>query len=565
MAALPWITYLQRMVGRGHPTLSDTLNTPLRTLLSQSGYDPDASPFPGLYGPVFNIKAFGAVGDGVADDTAAIQAAIDAAIVQGGGVVFTPAGSFRITTPLAVTSKGVSIIGVGRSSRFVCAITGATAEAMIQVTMQDNYFLLQGIFCVGNYLTGASGNGHALALYNSGVDYTPAQVTVSHCQFEGFRGTSQDNVGASVPSCGIYAYRGIGLLVRDTVIYRNAMGMRLKGWQRARLHTVSIDECDNTGVHVTDDAGLQNEHLDMVQTTIGNCGAGGAQDGGVYLSVGALVTNLIACRFKNANPYLINGSTDVGGLGFSALTVKGCTLHQLEVADGHTAVGLSNGFTGASFEGNDFKFINTMTDAVGILVSQVAGGYDASGLAVRNNTFLIGNGGTIAAGVRLNVTSNKVVAPVIEGNTFGRYDATTGYTITSGVEVLGNCDAPAIRNNTFVAVTNVVITNAIRLVNGTITNAILENNIYRVFGGTITNEVSQSGGVAYLEIGRGGAIRFVSSGGTVGYIEGQELSADPAAPAGNFGRMYFKDNGTGKTQLVVRFPTGAVQIVATEP
>ena len=43
MAALPWISYLQRMVGRGHPTLADTLNTPLRTVLSQSGYDPDAT------------------------------------------------------------------------------------------------------------------------------------------------------------------------------------------------------------------------------------------------------------------------------------------------------------------------------------------------------------------------------------------------------------------------------------------------------------------------------------------------------------------------------------------
>jgi len=43
MAALPWITYLQRMVGRGHPTLADTLNTPLRNLLTQSGYDPDAT------------------------------------------------------------------------------------------------------------------------------------------------------------------------------------------------------------------------------------------------------------------------------------------------------------------------------------------------------------------------------------------------------------------------------------------------------------------------------------------------------------------------------------------
>jgi hypothetical protein len=31
------------MVGRGHPTLADTLNTPLRAVLSQSGYDPDAT------------------------------------------------------------------------------------------------------------------------------------------------------------------------------------------------------------------------------------------------------------------------------------------------------------------------------------------------------------------------------------------------------------------------------------------------------------------------------------------------------------------------------------------
>lgn len=49
------------------------------------------------------------------------------------------------------------------------------------------------------------------------------------------------------------------------------------------------------------------------------------------------------------------------------------------------------------------------------------------------------------------------------------------------------------------------------------------------------------------------------------YYEGQELDADAAAPATNKGRLYFKDNGAGKTQLVVRFPTGAVQVIATEP
>jgi hypothetical protein len=49
-----------------------------------------------------------------------------------------------------------------------------------------------------------------------------------------------------------------------------------------------------------------------------------------------------------------------------------------------------------------------------------------------------------------------------------------------------------------------------------------------------------------------------------GYIGGSEIS-DPAAPAANSGRLYFRDNGAGKTQLVVRCPTGAVQIIATEP
>lgn len=41
--------------------------------------------------------------------------------------------------------------------------------------------------------------------------------------------------------------------------------------------------------------------------------------------------------------------------------------------------------------------------------------------------------------------------------------------------------------------------------------------------------------------------------------------ADAAAPAANFGTFYMRDNGAGKTQFVVRFPTGAIQVLATEP
>jgi hypothetical protein len=48
------------------------------------------------------------------------------------------------------------------------------------------------------------------------------------------------------------------------------------------------------------------------------------------------------------------------------------------------------------------------------------------------------------------------------------------------------------------------------------------------------------------------------------FIEGTERT-DPDAPSSNRGRIYFKDNGAGKTQLVVRFPTGVVQQIAIEP
>lgn len=46
-----------------------------------------------------SVKDFGAKGDGKADDRFAIQAAIDAVNKVGGGIVYFPAGTYRITAP----------------------------------------------------------------------------------------------------------------------------------------------------------------------------------------------------------------------------------------------------------------------------------------------------------------------------------------------------------------------------------------------------------------------------------------------------------------------------------
>jgi len=49
-----------------------------------------------------------------------------------------------------------------------------------------------------------------------------------------------------------------------------------------------------------------------------------------------------------------------------------------------------------------------------------------------------------------------------------------------------------------------------------------------------------------------------------GGLQGSEM-AEPANGPANTGRLFFKDNGAGKTQLCVRFSSGASQVIATQP
>ncbi|MBM4078465.1 MAG: peptidase, partial [Planctomycetes bacterium] len=55
----------------------------------------------------FNVREFGAVGDGKADDAPAIQAALDAASANGGGIVLLPPGSYLINKTLTVAPRTV--------------------------------------------------------------------------------------------------------------------------------------------------------------------------------------------------------------------------------------------------------------------------------------------------------------------------------------------------------------------------------------------------------------------------------------------------------------------------
>ncbi|MCL4367723.1 MAG: cell wall-binding repeat-containing protein [Actinobacteria bacterium] len=83
------------------------------------------------YTTQFDVKTgYGAVGDGVHDDTTNIQNAINAAQTAGGGLVNFPAGTYKITQPLLVQHSNINLQGAGATSILAPA---ATQSAVIQV------------------------------------------------------------------------------------------------------------------------------------------------------------------------------------------------------------------------------------------------------------------------------------------------------------------------------------------------------------------------------------------------------------------------------------------------
>ncbi|QJC51491.1 S-layer protein [Paenibacillus albicereus] len=71
---------------------------------------------------------YGAAGDGIADDTAAIQQALDTAGARGGGVVFLPAGRYRLDGSLTVPT-GVTLRGDWTSPEDGGGVRGTVLEA----------------------------------------------------------------------------------------------------------------------------------------------------------------------------------------------------------------------------------------------------------------------------------------------------------------------------------------------------------------------------------------------------------------------------------------------------
>ena len=83
------------------------------------------------FADVINVKDFGAVGDGVTDDTAAIQAAIVATTTS--KALFFPSGTYTFSTQLVFTTSKIGIIGEGSGTTFLKYTGANTSNDLIVV------------------------------------------------------------------------------------------------------------------------------------------------------------------------------------------------------------------------------------------------------------------------------------------------------------------------------------------------------------------------------------------------------------------------------------------------
>lgn len=118
-----------------------------------------------------SVKDFGAVGNGVTDDTAAIQAAINA-----GGAVFVPEGNYLIGGALSLTSSQASqkhLILFGESTKSVIAFSGGGLLALNKSNYSSDFVLRDLSFT-------SDGNAATKVLFSV------ARGEVRNCTFTGF-------------------------------------------------------------------------------------------------------------------------------------------------------------------------------------------------------------------------------------------------------------------------------------------------------------------------------------------------------------------------------------------
>lgn len=166
-----------------------------------------------------NVKAFGAVGDDVIDDTAAINAAIAAAEERNrGSVVYFPAGVYRTTSTLLIDTSGVELRGVNEKGATSFSPAGF-AGAMIRYDATDSGPIVQ----IGDNVAFQFHNKISHLRIGATIGLTPKPIGIqlnaaSEFTLENFHVNSGCSVGLEFNACFIGRVDNFDIAANDVGI-----------------------------------------------------------------------------------------------------------------------------------------------------------------------------------------------------------------------------------------------------------------------------------------------------------------------------------------------------------
>jgi len=411
-----------------------------------------------ISGAPYNIKDYGAVGDGVTDDTAAINSAISAANTAGGGVVYVPQGTFIVA---------------------VYTYTGVVGAASI--ILRDNvHLVIDGTIKVKNNAYGAGAFYGVIRSLDTGL--SNASITGV-----GTVDGNKSNQTASSQCSNIYLTCLFNVVV-DGIYSVNANGMGIQLVSpislpvppagAAATHTAcAVQNCfvnnvTNIGIQISH--GLYcNISENRITTCVNNCIDIYGDNGTVSPDNG--ITS-------------INGNTVGGGLvGVFIETSKRVSVVGNAVDSCTTGIAV-NRINGAptiiSISGNTISNCGTGISNTG----------DTGGVLISNNFVAFTGYGLVLGGTTVAVSGNVSYTNAF-GNVFSPFTSTAPIIIIGGYQASFNI----VRENYYTAASTALYSNVASVnVNNTVELPKFDQTVQpvkRVYNGTST-----SGGTATLTL-----------------------------------------------------------------
>lgn len=307
-----------------------------------------------------SVKDFGAVGDGVADDTAAIQAAIDAGktylTTTSGREIYFPAGRYKVTTIDITDCHGVHLVGAGAyATEIFTSGTNQVIKAIGSSSTPLNKAGVKNMTIRGGGKTNASAHGIDLqwanTCYLENLVFFGCRnaLNLAHQWQTSLVNISVTGVGADQSYIGVYmdatdltyidnAVQAVNVFVQGTSGYGfrliNAQGSKFTNCEAGGSPMVNAwyvgDPASGTvkcqWVHFSNCLGdstssaawlfRQGAASELSQIQLSNCWGGNGDngfyfDGCTYISA----TNLLAIGNTNSGIRLVNSSYN---------TINGC-------------------------------------------------------------------------------------------------------------------------------------------------------------------------------------------------------------------------------------------------